>query len=132
MTASLQEGDTEQEGTVMLNGKFVCSDDWDILDAQVACRELGYIFVIHVKEREKNESETTGYTKFSCSGDEPNLSACIHLETNQTCSYKLAAVECSHSEKGKTSNQSINLSSNSQHTPYHLWVETALQKEMCF
>ena len=84
----------------MLDGKSVCSNKWDALDGQVVCRELGYPHLIHVKETEKNASDSTGFTEFSCKGDELSLTGCIHLENNLTCGHKLAAVECSLSEKG--------------------------------
>ena len=100
MTTSLQGGDTGLDGNVMLDGKFLCSSYWDVPDGQVACRELGYPHLIHVKETEKNASDSTGFTEFRCRGGESSLSACVHLETNQTCRHKLAAVECSISEKG--------------------------------
>ena len=100
ISTSLQDGQTKLEGTVVLGGKFVCSNKWDVLEGQVVCRELGYPHLIHVKETEKNDSNSTGFTEFSCRGDEPSLQACVHLETNQTCGHKLAAVECSLSEKG--------------------------------
>ena len=100
ISTSLKDGKSKLDGTVELDGKFVCSKEWDALDGQVTCRELGYPNLIHVMETEKNDSDVTGFTDFSCKGNEPNLSKCIHLENNQTCSHKLAAVECSASKRG--------------------------------
>ena len=100
ISTSLQDGLSQLEGQVVLDGKFVCAKDWDALDGQVACRELGYPHLVHVKEAEKNDSDSTGFSDFLCSGDEKSLSACPHLESNQTCRHKIAAVECSLTERG--------------------------------
>ena len=97
---SLLEGVSKLDGKVSLDDNFVCANLWDVLDGQVVCRELGYPYLLHVKEAEKNDSVTTGFSDFMCSGDETSLSSCPHLETNQTCRHKLAAVECSLAERG--------------------------------
>ena len=88
------------QGTVIMDGTFICSDFWTVPDAQVACRELGYPYMLHVKETEKNDTSVPGFTEFACRGDELFLSKCIHLESNKTCENNLAAVECSNSVKG--------------------------------
>ena len=100
ISTSLQDGLSQLEGRVVLDGKFVCAKDWDALDGQVACSELGYPHLVHVKDAEKNDSDSTGFSDFLCSGDEKSLSACPHLESNQTCRHKIAAVECSLTERG--------------------------------
>ena len=39
----LRGGSTSLEGNVYINGKPVCDDKWDLNDAKVACRMLGYV-----------------------------------------------------------------------------------------
>ena len=90
----------EINATLIIDGTFVYSNKWDFSDGQVACRELGYTSLIYVKETDMNSSDSTGFTEFNCRGDELSLAECVHLETNKTCRNKLAAVECSLSERG--------------------------------
>ena len=95
------DGATKLEGKVLLDGMFVCSDEWDGLDGTVACRELGYPYLVYSKEIEANSSISTGFSDFLCSGDEFSLSSCPHLETNKTCGQKIAAVQCSETARGE-------------------------------
>ena len=85
----------------MLDGMFVCSDEWDALDGAVLCRELGYPYLVYSKEIEVNSSVSTGFSDFLCSGDEFSLSSCPHLDSNQTCGQKIAAVQCSQTARGE-------------------------------
>ena len=42
----LKGGSSPMEGNVFVNGKPVCDDLWDDDDATVACRMLGYYFIL--------------------------------------------------------------------------------------
>ena len=42
-TIELRGGLTPEEGNIFLYNKPVCDDGWDLRDADVACRMLGYI-----------------------------------------------------------------------------------------
>ena len=37
----LRGGRNESEGNIFVNGRPICDDEWDIVDATVACKMLG-------------------------------------------------------------------------------------------
>ena len=77
----------------------ICDDGWDLNDAKVVCRELGYRFAaralqgIYVPDgRGKIWLNYVG-----CYGNEQNLSSCSHIGwgSNNCRHYQDAGVECS-------------------------------------
>ena len=44
----LEDGNASYKGNVFIGHYSVCSDGWDIRDANVACRMLGYIHFLHL------------------------------------------------------------------------------------
>ena len=76
----------------------ICNDLWDINDAKVACRNLGYNYTTKVV-RSYNVPQSTGHTwlaNVTCNGSEQSLSSCRHGEWGRNnCSYYGdAGVEC--------------------------------------
>ena len=93
---SIQIGRVE----VYYNGSWgtICDDDWDINDAQVVCRELGYDGGVRAISG-KYIPDGTGQIwldNVACSGSEPSLSSCPHSEWGRhNCLHSFdAGVEC--------------------------------------
>ena len=42
LLSGLIGGITDSEGNLFIDGKPVCDDYWDLNDAKVACRQLGF------------------------------------------------------------------------------------------
>nr|XP_039257939.1 macrophage receptor MARCO-like [Styela clava] len=94
--------DDSSKGTVELfkNGIWgtICDDDWDIKDAHVICKMLG--FTIATASRAKAYyGEGTGpifMDNVDCVGTEDNIWSCPHIdEHNENCGHSRdAGVEC--------------------------------------
>ena len=86
---------------VYYNGSWgtICDDDWDINDAEVVCRQLGYDGVVRAVPG-KYISDGTGQIwldDVACTGSEPSLSSCPHNGWGRhDCLHSSdAGVECS-------------------------------------
>ena len=82
------------------NGKWgtVCDDGWDINDARVACRQLGFRYVVN-SYRFAHFGQGTGpifLDNVDCSGSELSLFSCKHdgVGTNFCGHYEDAGVGC--------------------------------------
>ncbi|XP_063962496.1 scavenger receptor cysteine-rich domain-containing group B protein-like [Lytechinus pictus] len=106
----LVNGPTEQEGLLKIfyNGQWgsVCDDDWDDVDSQVVCRQLGFS-----GKAGYFTADTRGYTtgtgeiwldSVTCSGDEEKLEFCNHNGWgNHDCTHiEDVGVSCSVSGGG--------------------------------
>jgi hypothetical protein len=99
------QGPLSAKGTgrleVFYNGKWgtVCDDIWDINDARVACRQLGYTYAVRAL-RGSDVPDGTGQIWLDdvrCTGSEQNLTSCSHDGWgNENCDHgEDAGVECS-------------------------------------
>ena len=63
---------------VFHNGTWgtVCDDDWDLQDATVVCRQLGYGRAVHALPTYGGGSGRVWYGNVRCSGSETNLTQC--------------------------------------------------------
>ncbi|KAJ8034426.1 hypothetical protein HOLleu_21258 [Holothuria leucospilota] len=92
----LVDGITNFSGRVevFFNGEWgtVCNDGWDLVDADVVCRQLGYPAAIE-SYKDTYFGERSGFvwlTSVSCQGNESRLLECRH--------EKLGQQECTHEE----------------------------------
>ena len=89
-------GSTANEGRVEIyhNNEWgtVCDDRWDITDANVVCRQLGYIGAISALMNAPfgQGSGPIYYDEVACNGSETRLADCSHLG--------IGAHNCGHSE----------------------------------
>ena len=89
----------------------ICSTGWDIEDARVACRQLGYVDAVTALQ---GSQEFINYgiiwlDKIACTGKENDISSCSHGGWgNHDCmDYSDVGVECSNRGKLTTIIQSF-------------------------
>ena len=77
----------------------VCDDSWDMNDANVVCRQLGYKYAVRVLQKSAvpDGSGQIWLDDVHCTGSEKKLSSCSHNGWgNHNCDHsKDAGVECS-------------------------------------
>ena len=87
-------GSTDSEGRVEVydNGVWgtVCDDSWDVTDASVVCRQLGYRGATSAPGQATfgQGSGPIYYDDVACNGNEPRLVDCSHSGTgNHNCAH---------------------------------------------
>ncbi|XP_059142661.1 serine protease svh-1-like [Physella acuta] len=79
---------------------YVCDDNWDLQDGNVACRQLGFIngaeFAGGEEQPRKKKRKPLEFVldNVQCSGQERTLQACNHQATRSCSSNTPAAVAC--------------------------------------
>ena len=91
---------------VFYNGTWgtICDAGWDIKDARVVCRQLGYKDAARALYRNQVSSGSgqIWLQNVECTGSERNITSCFHRGWGDTyCShYRDVGVECSTTGKG--------------------------------
>jgi hypothetical protein len=86
---------------VFFNGQWgtICDDSWDISDARVVCRQLGYQNAVRALEGDEVDDGTgqIWLDEVACTGSEQNLGSCRHngWENHDCDPDEDAGVECS-------------------------------------
>ena len=100
------QGPSSTNGTgrveVFYNGKWgtVCDDKWDLKDAQVVCRQVGYKYAIKaiLSGKASVGSGPIWLDYVDCAGSEKSLSSCSHSGLGiQRCGHSRdSGVQCSN------------------------------------
>lgn len=116
--ASQYEGRVE----VLHNGEWgtVCNDDWDITDANVACRQLGYGRALFASATFGGGSGTILYDDVFCKGTELRLVDCPNSGTG--------VHDCTHADDAGVVCYNIAGQLGSVHTVFsHVYVQSEFQ-----
>ena len=83
---------------IHINGKWgtICNEGWDIKDAVVACKQLGYWTAIDTKYSVKNGRGQGSIlmSNVNCSGWENSLVQCAHSRFTECPNFRVVEVTC--------------------------------------
>ena len=87
---------------VYYNGTWgtVCSNGWDVYDAQVVCTQLGFGPVLATRASYGVDSDIVWLDNVNCTGIERSIGDCLHSEWGiENCrDSKYAGVKCARSK----------------------------------
>lgn len=93
----LKYGNSSRSGRVEIyysgSWEAICYDGWDIHDAFVACRQLGFSGADSIT-RESGTGITSSLKQVQCKGDENTLGDCVNDWSVGNCNYEYAGVIC--------------------------------------
>ena len=94
----LEGGQSRVSGHVMIGGKPVCDDEWDLEDAAVVCRQLGFPGVKRVTRESEFGTVSSSFAMddVRCVGNETSLGECRHKAGDDCDGHEAAGVVCSH------------------------------------
>ena len=79
-TITLVGGNGPHEGNIMIGGKPVCDDDWTLTNADVSCKQLGFIGAVSMTKESRFGSVVVEFVmdQVACDGTEERLTDCKH------------------------------------------------------
>ena len=96
-TVTLVGGNGTHQGNVFLDGMPICDYTWDLKDAWVVCKQLGFASVLDFTRNSffgrVNNLFRMRYV--NCKGNESSLAECPHTKVGSCSSYSGAGVKCS-------------------------------------
>lgn len=83
-------------GNVFIEGKPVCDDDWDITDAHVLCRTIGFLGATEATSGSRFGSvpDVFAMDDVACQGTESHIMECQHTTTDNCSASEGAGVVC--------------------------------------
>ena len=96
-TYSVLGGSNSKEGNLYVNGRPVCDDSWDLKDATVACKSLGFEKAVKYTRGSAFGSviEKFMMDDVKCNGTETSLLECAYDKTDDCTAKEGAGVICS-------------------------------------
>ena len=95
-TYSLLGGSNAKEGDIYVNGRPVCDDDWDLDDATVACKSLGFKKAVNFTTDSAFGSVADNFImdNVNCAGTEASLLICDYSKKENCGAIEGAGVVC--------------------------------------
>jgi len=92
----LYGGEFPHEGNILVNGGPVCDDEFTLTNADVACRELGYIGAVNFTMHSKYGTTLPIFAMddVQCDGTEERLLDCPHTKHDNCGGHEAAGVVC--------------------------------------
>ena len=89
-------GGNSHEGNVHVGGKPVCDDSWDLVDAGVVCRQLGFHGASRATKESRYGTVSANFAmdNVGCSGTELKLLDCPHSKQDDCGASEGAGVAC--------------------------------------
>ena len=93
---------------VFYQGKWgkICSDSWDIDDAKVVCRQLGFQSAVaeFIGMNTRDDTISVAIADVACTGEESVLASCKRVDGNHWCLNKIGAQALCEPSKWKSAN----------------------------
>ena len=97
---------------VFYDGKWgkICRNEWDINDAKVVCKQLGFKSAVaeFIGVNTKDENVSVAMSNVQCTGQESVLASCKRLDGEQKCVDNIGAQALCERGKSKSDNFEIN------------------------
>ena len=93
----LTGGRDSAEGNVLVGNRPVCDDDWNLINANVVCKQLGFIGALEYTKESRFGMSGSNYImdQVVCDGTEERLIDCEHEHDQHDCSRgEDAGVKC--------------------------------------